>query len=103
MAARGPQNGRRGLERGLTLGYWPFRATLAKFLDPSIPSMRKGDDGGEKRENEKKKSMMKIVATNVVASRPPNGDRLQRRPLVPKTIRYMCGCLMVYYNQLQPQ
>ena len=24
-----------------------------------------------------------IVATNVVASRPPNGDRLQRRPLVP--------------------
>ena len=30
MAARGPQNGRRGLERGLTLGYWPFRATFAK-------------------------------------------------------------------------
>ena len=24
------------------------------------------------------------MATNVVASRPPNGDRLQRRPLVPK-------------------
>ena len=23
------------------------------------------------------------MATNVVASRPPNGDRLQRRPLVP--------------------
>ena len=53
--------------------------------------MRKGDDretgkkrekktGGEKKE---KKIMMKIVATNVVASRPPNGDRLQRRPLVP--------------------
>ena len=32
-----------------------------------------------------KKIMMKTVATNVVASRPPNGDRLQRRPLVPKT------------------
>ena len=51
--------------------------------------MRKGDDGekngkknGEKKEK-KKKIMMKIVATNVVASRPPNGDRLQRRPLVP--------------------
>ena len=28
--------------------------------------------------------MAEIVATNVVASRPPNGDRLQRRPLVPK-------------------
>ena len=36
-----------------------------KFFDPSTPSMRKGDDG------EKKKIMMKIVATNVVASRPP--------------------------------
>ena len=31
-----------------------------------------------------RKIMMKIVATIVVASRPPNGDRLQRRPLVPK-------------------
>ena len=30
MAARGPQNGRRGLESGLTLGYWPFPATFAK-------------------------------------------------------------------------
>ena len=43
--------------------------------------MRKGDDGEKKTG---KKIMMKIVATNVVASRPPNGDRLQRRPLVPK-------------------
>ena len=31
----------------------------------------------------KKKITVEIVATNVVASRPPNGDRLQRRPLVP--------------------
>ena len=30
MAARGPQNGRRSLERGVTLVYWPFRATFAK-------------------------------------------------------------------------
>ena len=30
MAARWPKNGRRGLERGQTLGFWPFRATLAK-------------------------------------------------------------------------
>ena len=35
--------------------------------------MRKGDDG-EKRENE-----YFLVATTVIASRPPNGDRLQRR------------------------
>ena len=27
---QGPQNGRRVLERGLTLGYWPFGTTLAK-------------------------------------------------------------------------
>ena len=53
--------------------------------------MRKGDDGekknktGDKKNGEKReKIMMKIVATNLVASRPPNGDRLQRRPLVPK-------------------
>ena len=30
MAARGPKNGRRGLERGPTLGYCPFRTTFAK-------------------------------------------------------------------------
>ena len=46
--------------------------------------MRKGDDGGEKNgkktgKKKKKKIMMKIVATNVVASQPP-----ERRPLVPK-------------------
>ena len=30
MAARWPQNGRRGLERGLTLGYWTLSAILDK-------------------------------------------------------------------------
>ena len=30
MAARGPQNGRRSLERGVTLVYWPFQATFVK-------------------------------------------------------------------------
>ena len=44
--------------------------------------MRKGRDRETKRKN-KMKIMMEIVAINVVASRPPNGDRLQRRPLVP--------------------
>ena len=58
--------------------------------------MRKGDDRekkrGKKRMGEKNRGkkiiiiMMKIVATNVVASRPPNGDRLQHRPLVPKLL-----------------
>ena len=47
--------------------------------------MRNIDDGEKKRKRkkEKEKIMAEIVATNVVASRPPNGDRLQRRPLVP--------------------
>ena len=42
--------------------------------------MRKGRDGGKKRG---KRVTVEIVASNVVASRPPNGDRLQHRPLVP--------------------
>ena len=48
--------------------------------------MRKIDDGERKKEKKerKKKITVEIVATNVVASRPPNGDRLQRRLLVPK-------------------
>ena len=46
--------------------------------------MRNIDDGEEKKkEKERKKITVEIVATNVVASRAPNGDRLQRRPLVP--------------------
>ena len=42
------------------------------FFDPSTPSMRKGDNG-EKKMGKKRgeKIMMKIVVTNVVASRPP--------------------------------
>ena len=51
MAARGPQNGRRGLERGLTLGYIGRSEPLSpnKFLNPSTPSMRKIDDGEKKK------------------------------------------------------
>ena len=46
--------------------------------------MRKVDDGEKKKKKKRKKKIMtEIVATNVVASRPPNGDRLQCRPLVP--------------------
>ena len=66
--------------------------SLNKFFDPSTPSIRKIDDGEKKKKERKKKEKKKkitleIVATNVVASRPPNGDRLQRRPLVPKVAR----------------
>ena len=39
-----------------------------KFFDPGTPSMRKGDDGGEKNGKKKRKK---------------KEDRLQRRPLVP--------------------
>ena len=45
--------------------------SLNKFFDLSTTSMRNGDDGEKK---EKKKKTAEIVATNVVASRPPNGD-----------------------------
>ena len=49
--------------------------SLNKFFDPSTPSMRKIDDGEKKRKKkEKKKITVEIVATNVVASRPPSGD-----------------------------
>ena len=48
-----------------------------KVFDPSTPSMRKVDDG-----KRKKKIMMKIVATNVVASQPP-----ERRPTATPTAR----------------
>ena len=34
----------------------------------------------------KKKTMVKIVVAIVVARRPPNGDQVQRRPLVPSKI-----------------
>ena len=46
--------------------------------------MRKIDDGEKKRK--KKKITVEIVATNVVASRPPNSDRLQRRRSCQKKI-----------------
>ena len=51
-----------------------------KFFDPSTPSMRKGREGEKKMERQ---ITVKIVATNVDASRPPNGDRLQCQSLVP--------------------
>ena len=48
--------------------------------------MGKGGNGETRNETRKeKKRIMEIVSTNVVASRSPNGDRLQRRPLVPIT------------------
>ena len=76
MATWGPQNGRRGLESGLPLGRplsRPRQLSLNKFFDLSSPSMRKWW-------GKKWKIMMKIMATNVVASQLPNGgptaDRL---------------------------
>ena len=56
---------------------------LNKFFDASTPFMRKVDDGEEKKKKKKKEKKRKkkkkimtfIVATNVIASRPP-----KRRP-----------------------
>ena len=59
MAARGPRNGRRGLERGPTkiIGRYE-QLSLNKFFDSGTASMTE----------KSRKRMMEIVATNVVAS-----------------------------------
>ena len=56
--------------------------------------MRKIDDG-EKEKRKKKKITVEIVATNVVASRPPNCDRLQSQPLMP-----IIGNIAGYVNEI---
>ena len=54
MAARGPQNGRRGLEKCEPLGFWASKQlSLNKFFDPSTSSMRKVDDGEKKTQGKK--------------------------------------------------
>ena len=62
--------------------------SLNKFFDTSTPSMRKGRDGEKMKNEMKKKIKTFLVATNVVASRSPNADRLKRRPLVPICRRF---------------
>ena len=65
MAAIGPQNGRRGLERGLPLGLGRSRLlSLNKFFDPSTPSMRKVDNG-EKKKGKKKKEKKVPIRVNL--------------------------------------
>ena len=55
--------------------------------------MRNIDNGEEK---EKKKIPVEIVATNIVASQPPKGDRLQRRPLMPIKTQGKLSSLLTY-------
>ena len=65
-----------GVRKGvqpLVIGHFK-QLSLNKFYYPSTPSMRKGDEG------EKLKTF--LVATNVVASRPP-----ERRPTATPTAR----------------
>ena len=78
-----------GLRSGQVIGR-SDQLSLNNFFDPSTPSMRKGCElrrrkktGGKTGEKTGEKKKENKVATNVVASRPPNGDQLQRRPLVP--------------------
>ena len=58
---QGPQNGRWGLPLC-------FRVLPSTFFDTSTPSMRKVD---AEKKKEKEKIMSFLVATNVVASWPP--------------------------------
>ena len=63
---------------GVWKGVYPLvlgrsrQLSLNKFFDPSAPSMRKVYDG---KKEKKEKIMSFLVATNIVASRPP-----ERRP-----------------------
>ena len=41
MAARGPQNGQRGLERGLPLCFWHLRPEVEKVVDSASLTRRK--------------------------------------------------------------
>ena len=68
MAVRGPKNGRGGVERCLPLGFWALKQK--KFFYPSIPSMIKVDNGGEKKGGKRGETMSFIAATNVIANRP---------------------------------
>ena len=76
---------------------------LQVFFYPSTPSLRKVCDGGEKRgrgNRGKKKIMTFLVATKVVASRPPErrADQLECRPFVP-----MCVCIMTVFSLSPPK
>ena len=64
MAARVPQSGQQGLLFGSSC-----QLSLNRYSDSITPAMRKLDDGGRKRE--KQKRMPEIVATNVIASQLP--------------------------------
>ena len=87
MAARGPQNGRRGLKRGLPLDLGHSRQlSLNKFFDPSAPSMRKVDD--EKKEKRKKKELrfkwpLRHCQQSTAQTATPERRPLERRTLVP--------------------
>ena len=70
MAYRGPQNGRRGLERDLPLGFGVLQSTFSKKVFWSERSFYEKSRQQEKNKR-KEKIMSFLVATNVIASRLP--------------------------------
>ena len=82
MAARGPQNGRRGLKSALTLDYRVLRTTLQnRFFDPSTPSMRKGCDGewwnnGMVENNDENSGPLTSLPVNLLKATDCIADRL---------------------------
>ena len=82
MAARGPQNGGRGLERCLGRSK---QLSLNKFFDPRTTSMRKGRDRGKNKGGGHQEKTDDYSGHYVIAgSRPPERRPLERRMLVPK-------------------
>ena len=82
MAARGPQNGRRGLERGVPLGFGHSRQlSLNKVFDPSTPSMRKGCDGEVEVEEKNSEKKQFTIVMPVISHAPqwrPTGTPIAR-------------------------
>ena len=92
MAARVPQNGRRGLEKCLPLGFWAFEATFAKqvfwsehsFYEKRSRRRKREKKRGKKRRKKKEKTDENSGHYVIASSRPPERRPLERRTLAPK-------------------
>ena len=94
MAARGPQNGRRGLERCLSLRH-SKQLSQNKFFNPSTPYMRKVGDGEKRKKRKKRKEWrfqwpLRHCQQSNARTTTPEQRPLERHTLVPifRTVVY---------------